>query len=59
MSAYSASNTSTHLLYFADSLTYSTHSLVLRNLGAQPGDAGGNSFLFDFLHTTVQLAPAG
>jgi hypothetical protein len=29
------------------------------NLGAQNGDNGGNQLLFDYLETTVQLAPAG
>lgn len=59
-SAYMASNASAPcLLYGADNLTYATHTLTLRNLGKQGADAGGNGFLFDFLRTTVQLAPAG
>ncbi|KAJ7786707.1 hypothetical protein B0H14DRAFT_2957842 [Mycena olivaceomarginata] len=59
-SAYAASNASApYLLYSADSLTYSPHTLTLRNLGKQGTDAGGGAFLFDFLRATVQLAPAG
>ena len=60
MSAYAASNASTpHLLFGASNLTYGFHELLLRNLGAKSGDAGGNELLFDFIQTTVQLAPAG
>ncbi|KAK7445755.1 hypothetical protein VKT23_014751 [Stygiomarasmius scandens] len=61
-SAYSSTNGSApHLLYGATNLTYDTHQLTLRNVGAQSqnGDAGGNALLFDFLRFTVQLAPAG
>jgi hypothetical protein len=60
LSAYSSSNTSTpHLLYGANNLTYGPHELAIRNLGKRGEDAGGNNFLFDFLQTTVQMAPAG
>ncbi|KAJ4470965.1 hypothetical protein J3R30DRAFT_3215805, partial [Lentinula aciculospora] len=61
-SAYSSSNgTTPHLLYESNNLTYGEHELTLRNLGALSSnrDGGGNSLLFDFLHFTVQLAPAG
>ncbi|KAJ7480584.1 hypothetical protein FB451DRAFT_1085772 [Mycena latifolia] len=59
-SAYAASNASApYLLYGARNLTYAVHTLSLRNLGRQGSDAGGSAFLFDFLRTTVQLAPAG
>ncbi|KAJ7119812.1 hypothetical protein C8R44DRAFT_788889 [Mycena epipterygia] len=58
--AYAASNVSApYLLYGADNLTYAAHTLTLRNLGKQGADAGGGAFLFDFLRTTVQLAPSG
>jgi hypothetical protein len=61
-SAYreSADNTST-LLFAASNLTYANHNLVLRNLGARPdiGDKGGDAFLLDYIHSTIQLAPAG
>ncbi|KAE9391128.1 hypothetical protein BT96DRAFT_925449 [Gymnopus androsaceus JB14] len=60
-SAYSSSNGSTpFLLYGANNLTYGPHELTLKNLGAvsNMGDEGGNSFLFDFLRFTVQLAPS-
>ncbi|KAG6808171.1 hypothetical protein H0H92_005157 [Tricholoma furcatifolium] len=59
-SAYSATNVSEpSLLYGRNNLTYDSHTLTLRNLGAQNRDAGGNSLLFDYLQVTVQLAPAG
>ena len=61
-SAYreSAANIST-LLFAASNLTYANHNLVLRNLGALPnvGDKGGDSFLLDYIHSTIQLAPTG
>ena len=60
LTAYAANNASTpYLLFGANNLTYGFHQLVLRNLGAKNGDAGGNEMLFDFIQTTVQLAPAG
>ena len=60
LTAYAANNASTpYLLFGANNLTYAFHQLVLRNLGAKNGDAGGNEMLFDFIQTTVQLAPAG
>lgn len=51
---------SSQLLFAASNLTYANHNIVLRNLGAQPslGDKGGNSFLLDYLQTTIQVAPA-
>lgn len=57
--AYSSTNASNpYLLYGANNLTYANHVLILRNLGA--GNEGeGGSLLFDFLDTTVQLAPSG
>lgn len=59
-SAYSATNSSTpSLLFGANNLTYGSHSLILKNLGAKEGDAGGNALLFDYLQTTVQVAPTG
>ncbi|KAG5643656.1 hypothetical protein DXG03_000536 [Asterophora parasitica] len=59
-SAYAANNVSgSFLLFGASNLTYAPHTLTLRNLGAKNGDAGGNALLFDYLRTTVQLAPAG
>jgi len=59
-SAYATTNASApYLLYGAGNLSYSTHTLTLRNLGKQGTDAGGGAFLFDFLRATVQLAPAG
>ncbi|KAJ7100078.1 hypothetical protein B0H15DRAFT_877350 [Mycena belliarum] len=59
-SAYAAANASApHLLYGASNLTYAAHTLLLRNLGKVGADAGGSALLFDFLRTTVQLAPAG
>ena len=61
-SAYreSADNTST-LLFAVSNLTYANHNLVLRNLGARPdiGDKGGDAFLLDYIHSTIQLASAG
>ena len=61
-SAYreSAVNAST-LLFAASNLTYANHKLVLRNLGARldVGDKGGDAFLLDYIHSTIQLAPAG
>jgi hypothetical protein len=61
-SAYreSAANAST-LLFAASNLTYANHNLVLRNLGARPelGDKGGDAFLLDYIHATIQLAPVG
>ncbi|TFK36069.1 hypothetical protein BDQ12DRAFT_668015 [Crucibulum laeve] len=58
-SAHAESNASTpHLLYSAN-LPYSAHTLTLRNLGAKDGDAGGNSFLVDYIQITMQVAPAG
>ncbi|KAJ6624379.1 hypothetical protein B0H10DRAFT_737973 [Mycena sp. CBHHK59/15] len=59
-SAYASNNASApYLLYGTDSLAYAAHTLVLRNLGKQGSDAGGDAFLFDFLRATAQLAPAG
>lgn len=59
-SAYSANNASTpYLLFGTSNLAYGVHTLLLRNLGAQSGDADGNELLFDFIRTTVQLGPAG
>jgi hypothetical protein len=58
-SAYLANNGSAPSLMFGKTnLSYGTHSLVLRNLGTINGN-GGTSLLFDYLHTTVQVAPAG
>lgn len=61
-SAYSttASNAST-LLYGAANLSYETHNIVLKNLGALPenGDKGGDRFLLDYITSTIQVAPAG
>ncbi|KAJ7594133.1 hypothetical protein C8J56DRAFT_1121302 [Mycena floridula] len=58
-SAYAATNGSTpQLLYGTSALSYSSHSLVLRNLGAK-ATGEGDGLLFDFIRTTVQLAPAG
>lgn len=60
LSAYAANNASTpQVIYKADNLTYGHHTITFRNLGAQNGDAGGNTFLFDSLQQTIQLAPAG
>lgn len=60
LSAYAAENgTAPHLLYSTESLKYADHTLTLKNLGALDGDNGGNAFLFDFLHMTVQMGPAG
>lgn len=59
-SAYLATNSSApSLLFSTTNLTYGSHSLILKNLGAKEGDAGGNVLLFDYLQTTVQVAPAG
>jgi hypothetical protein len=59
-SAYSTSNASApYLLFGVDKLAYAAHTLTLRNLGKQGADAGGGTFLFDFLRATAQLAPAG
>jgi hypothetical protein len=59
-SAHAAVNASNpHLLFSTTSLQYSPHTLKLTNLGARDGDAGAQNFLFDYLQTTVQLAPAG
>ncbi|KAG6844168.1 hypothetical protein H0H87_009287 [Tephrocybe sp. NHM501043] len=59
-SAYAANNASgPSLLYGASNLAYAPHTLTLRNVGAKNGDAGGNTLFFDYLQTTVQLAPAG
>ncbi|KAJ6554986.1 hypothetical protein DFH09DRAFT_1166056 [Mycena vulgaris] len=54
-SAFAAENASApHLLYGNADLAYAAHTLTLRNLATD-----GGSLLFDFLRTTVQLAPAG
>ena len=58
-SAHASSNASGYLLYSTTNLTYDNHTLKVINLGAKDGDNGGNAFLFDYLETTVQLAPAG
>ncbi|KAF8983296.1 hypothetical protein BDQ17DRAFT_741085 [Cyathus striatus] len=59
-SSYTPNNASTpHLLYGANNLTYGSHNLVLRNLGTNKGETGGNTFLFDYLQATIQVAPAG
>ncbi|KAF8064396.1 hypothetical protein FPV67DRAFT_1504838 [Lyophyllum atratum] len=59
-SAYAPTNASgPSLLYAATNLTYAPHTLTLLNLGAKEGDKGGNALFFDYLQTTVQLAPAG
>ena len=57
--AHAPQNVSGHLLFNTTSLEYANHTLKMTNLGAQSGDDGGNQFLFDYLQTTVQLAPAG
>ncbi|PPQ83210.1 hypothetical protein CVT25_004269 [Psilocybe cyanescens] len=61
-SAYSqtSKNVST-LLFAASNLTFANHNVVLRNVGAQvdAGDKGGDGFLLDYIHSTIQLAPAG
>ncbi|KAF9484187.1 hypothetical protein BDN70DRAFT_850238 [Pholiota conissans] len=61
-SAYqeNADNTS-QILFAASNLTYANHNVVLRNLGAQSslGDKGGDSFLLDYIQTTIQVAPEG
>jgi hypothetical protein len=57
--AHASQNTSGHLLFSTTSLKYDNHTLKVTNLGAQSGDDGGNQFLFDYLQSTVQLAPAG
>ncbi|KAG6901555.1 hypothetical protein C0995_010612 [Termitomyces sp. Mi166 len=60
LSGYAPNNASgPTLLYSASNLTYASHTLTLRNVGAKNGDAGGNTLLFDYLQTTIQLAPAG
>ncbi|KAG6898996.1 hypothetical protein C0993_001919 [Termitomyces sp. T159_Od127] len=60
LSAYATSNSSgSTLLYGTNNLTYAFHTLTLRNVGAKNEDVGGNTFLFDYLQTTIQLAPAG
>lgn len=58
-SAHASANASSYLLYCNNSLTYGYHTLKVTNLGAKDGDNGGNAFLFDYLDTTVQLAPSG
>ncbi|GLB44458.1 hypothetical protein LshimejAT787_1700850 [Lyophyllum shimeji] len=59
-SAYAPTNASGPVLLFGSkTLAYAPHTLTLRNLGAKDGDKGGNGFLFDYLQTTVQLAPTG
>ncbi|KDR78299.1 hypothetical protein GALMADRAFT_224674 [Galerina marginata CBS 339.88] len=61
-SAYrESSNNSSTLLFAASNLTYANHNIVLRNLGALPeaGDKGGDAFTLDYIHSTIQLAPAG
>ncbi|KAF8882822.1 hypothetical protein BD779DRAFT_904513 [Infundibulicybe gibba] len=58
-SASGSQNASTaHLLFGSSNLTYASHQLVLRNLGARGNDTGG-IFLLDSLQTTIQLAQAG
>ncbi|KAG5717957.1 hypothetical protein E4T56_gene1716 [Termitomyces sp. T112] len=47
------------LLYGTSNLSYAFHTLILRNVGAKNADAGGNALLFDYLRTTIQLAPVG
>lgn len=60
LSAYSAANVSTpHLLFGASNLSYGVHNIELRNLGARGNNTEGNTLLFDYLQTTVQVAPAG
>lgn len=57
--AYASTNATNYLLYGTSGLTYDNHTLKVTNLGSQSGDEGGDEFLFDYLQTTVQLAPAG
>ncbi|KZP17380.1 hypothetical protein FIBSPDRAFT_830620 [Athelia psychrophila] len=57
--AYAAANATNYLLFGTSGLTYDNHTLKVTNLGAQGGDKGGDDLLFDYLQTTVQLAPAG
>jgi hypothetical protein len=57
--AHAPQNASDYLLFSTTSLTYDNHTLKVTNLGAQNGDNGGNQLLFDYLETTVQLAPPG
>lgn len=59
LSAHASQNATNYLLYSSTNLTYSNHTLKVTNLGAKDNDNGGNQFLFDYLDTTVQLAPAG
>ncbi|KIJ44171.1 hypothetical protein M422DRAFT_228862 [Sphaerobolus stellatus SS14] len=51
-----------YLFYGTKTLAYVPHTLVLRNLGSKNTTAAalgaGNAFLFDFLRTTIQVAPA-
>ena len=57
--AHAAANATNYLLFGTSGLTYDNHTLKVTNLGAQSCDEGGNKLLFDYLQTTVQLAPAG
>ncbi|KAG6833982.1 hypothetical protein H0H93_012805, partial [Arthromyces matolae] len=59
LSAYASNNASgPTLLYGASNLTYADHTLTLRNLGATGRDQGGDTLLFDYLLSTIQLAPS-
>ncbi|KAG8843084.1 hypothetical protein FRB96_004372 [Tulasnella sp. 330] len=60
-SAHSATNASNpHLLYGNPNLSYGTHQLTIRNLGAaHPSDEGASALLLDYILTTIQLAPPG
>ena len=52
-----ASSTGSHLLFGNSKLEYGNHQIVLRNLGSTANS--GNALLFDYIQTTIQLAPAG
>jgi hypothetical protein len=55
----SANGTTPTLLYANDNLPYAFHTVTLKNLGDQAGGSNGKTLLFDYLQTTVQLAPQG
>ncbi|KAJ7636306.1 hypothetical protein FB45DRAFT_445410 [Roridomyces roridus] len=57
-SAHASANSSRHLLFSSDCLTYAPHVLEVTNLGAKAAHEGGD-LLIDYLEAGVDLVPAG
>ncbi|KAJ7433705.1 hypothetical protein B0H11DRAFT_2121137 [Mycena galericulata] len=57
-SAHATQNSSAHILFSAQNLTYTDHTMKVTNLGARRR-ADGTNLLVDFIKATVDIAPTG